>query len=131
SLNHYVELKFIPAYSAGKVYKERYEEFPKQYPRRQFRRLKEAIVMKCEQETSIMKRTWAVLLLLLLADTPAAVQAQLTIATNGDNTIAFIGYTGAGGVVNIPSTINGLQVTIIGLGAFLEQYGVTGVTIPG
>ncbi len=76
-----------------------------------------------------MKRTWLILLAILAA--PAAVHAQLTFVTNADNTIAIIGYTGAGGVVNIPSTTNGLPVTIIGEDAFLLQHGVTSVTIPG
>ena len=76
-----------------------------------------------------MKRTWPVFLALLAA--PVAVQSQLTFVTNADNTIAITGYTGSGGVVSIPSAINGLPVTIIGELAFSDQYGVTSVTIPG
>ncbi len=76
-----------------------------------------------------MKRTWPLLLALLAA--PVAVQSQLTFVTNADNTIAITGYTGSGGVVSIPSAINGLPVTIIGELAFSDKYGVTSVTIPG
>ena len=81
-----------------------------------------------KQETSIMKRTWPVLLALMAA---AAAQGQLSFITNGDNTITTTGYTGAGGVVNIPSTTKGLPVTIIGEGAFMNKPAVSGVTIPG
>ena len=41
------------------------------------------------------------------------------------------GYTGAGGVVTIPETINGLSVTSIGLNAFRNKTSLTSVTIPG
>ncbi len=47
--------------------------------------------------------------------------------TNGAITIT--GYTGAGGAVSIPSTINGLPVTSIGTNAF-EGTSLTSVTIP-
>ncbi|MEY4327250.1 MAG: hypothetical protein RIS24_3421, partial [Verrucomicrobiota bacterium] len=40
------------------------------------------------------------------------------------------GYTGAGGVVTIPETINGLSVTSIGLNAFRNKTSLTSVTIP-
>ena len=44
---------------------------------------------------------------------PAAVQAQFTYTTN-NGTITITGYTGSGGAVTIPGTINGLPVTSIG-----------------
>ena len=47
--------------------------------------------------------------------------------TNG--TITITGYTGAGGAVTIPSTINGLPVTSIGCEAFFECTNLTSVTI--
>jgi hypothetical protein len=44
---------------------------------------------------------------------PAVVQAQFTYTTN-NGTITITKYTGPGGVVDIPATINGLPVTCIG-----------------
>ena len=49
--------------------------------------------------------------------------------TNG--TINITGYTGSGGAVTIPSTINGLPVTSIGDKAFLNATSLTSITIPG
>jgi hypothetical protein len=56
--------------------------------------------------------------LLLLLVLPAVVQAQFTFMTNGDNTITITDYTGSGGAVTIPGTINSLTVTRIGDSAF-------------
>jgi len=71
---------------------------------------------------------WASVAVLAL---PAAVQAQkFTYTTNSDNTITITGYTGTGGVVNIPSTIDGKSVVTIGEIAFAHQRKLTGVTIP-
>ena len=76
-------------------------------------------------------------LLLLLLARPAAVQAQFTYTTN-NGTITITGYTGPGGDVTIPDTINGLPVTAIGgnyssgywAGAFYQRTSLTSVTIP-
>jgi len=68
-------------------------------------------------------------LLLLLLTLPAAVQAQYTYTTN-NGTITITGYTGPGGAVTIPSTINGLPVTTIGYQAFYNLGSLTSVTIP-
>ncbi len=73
-------------------------------------------------------RTACVAGLLLLA-LPAVVQAQFTLTTNTDGSLNISQYTGPGGAVIIPSTINGLLVTSIGGSAFLGS-GVTSVTIP-
>ena len=43
--------------------------------------------------------------------------------------ITIIGYTGSGGAVTIPDTINGLPVTSIGSGAFTNCASLTSVTI--
>ena len=67
------------------------------------------------------------LLLLLLLTLPAVVQAQFNYTTN-DGTITITGYTGSGGAVTIPSTINGLPVTRIGDSAFAYRS-LTSVTI--
>src|SRR5436309_9793622 len=69
-----------------------------------------------------------VLTAVLILATPAALQAQFTFTTN-NGTITITGYTGTGGVVVIPSTINALPVTSIGYEAF-QYSSITGVTIP-
>ena len=69
-------------------------------------------------------------LLPLLLALPAAVQAQFAFMTNTDNTITITGYTGPGGDVTIPDTINGLLVTRIGTGAFEPCTGLVDITIP-
>ena len=60
---------------------------------------------------------------------PSAAQAQLDYTNNGDGTCAITGYTGSGGAVTIPGTINGLTVTGIGDSAFF-LIGLTSITIP-
>jgi hypothetical protein len=60
---------------------------------------------------------------------PAAVHGQFTYSTNND-AITITGYTSPGGAVTIPGTINGLPVTSIGGGAFLDNTNLTSVTIP-
>ena len=60
---------------------------------------------------------------------PAAVQAQYNYTTN-NGAITITGYTGPGGAVTIPGTINGLPVTSIGDHAFYYCTNLTNVTIP-
>ncbi len=67
--------------------------------------------------------------LLLLLALPAAMQAQYTYTTN-NGTITITEYTGIGGDVTIPATINGLPVTRIGPRAFYGCSNLTSVTIP-
>jgi hypothetical protein len=76
--------------------------------------------------------------MLLLLTLPAVVQAQF-IYTTINGTITITEYTGLGGAVSIPSTINGLPVTAIGgyyqfccmwFGAFENCTSLTSVTIP-
>src|SRR5665213_3292961 len=68
------------------------------------------------------------LLATVLLALPVVVQAQFTyITTNGAITIT--GYTGSGGAVSIPATINGLPVTNVGDYAFANSP-LTSVTIP-
>ncbi len=74
-----------------------------------------------------MKTKNIVLALALLA-LPAVVQAQFTYTTN-NGAITITGYTGPGGDVTIPATINGLPVTSIGDSAFYNKSAVTSVTI--
>ena len=74
-------------------------------------------------------RASCVLPLLLLLALPLAVQAQFDYTTN-NGTITITGYTGPGGDVTIPSTINGLLVTSIGEYAFDHCTSIASVTIP-
>lgn len=58
-------------------------------------------------------------------------QAQdFTYATN-NGTIIITGYSGPGGPVIIPDTINGLPVTAIGDAVFKQKFNVTSVTFRG
>jgi PKD repeat protein len=58
----------------------------------------------------------------------AAPATNFTFVTNS-GTITITGYIGAGGTVEIPSTINGLPVTAIGQSAFADVSTFTSVTI--
>ena len=66
--------------------------------------------------TTRLQAACACLWLLVLA-LPVAVEAQFAYTTN-NGTITITGYSGAGGSVTIPDTINGLPVTSIGDSAF-------------
>ena len=57
-------------------------------------------------------------------------QAQDFNYTNTNGTITITGYTGPGGYVTIPATINGFPVNCIGPSAFAFNNNLTGVTIP-
>ena len=75
-----------------------------------------------------MKQPLPILLIFLLLAAPAA-QAQFSYITNA-GAITITGYTGPGGTVTIPSTINGLPVTTIAEEAFHDQHSLTSITIP-
>src|SRR5260370_28303277 len=74
-------------------------------------------------------KTKNIILALALLALPAVVQAQFNYTTN-NGAITITGYTGPGGGVTIPDTINGYPVTSIGDSAFYRNYTVTSVTIP-
>src|SRR5260370_40063154 len=59
-----------------------------------------------------------------------AAQAQDFTYTNIDGTITITRYTGPGGNVTIPSTIDGLPVRVIGAQSFWWSTNLTRVTIP-
>jgi hypothetical protein len=67
---------------------------------------------------------------------PTALWEPFTCATNSDNaTVTITGYTGPGGTVTIPDTLNGLPVTCIGTNAFTSNafysaLQITNVLIP-
>ena len=69
------------------------------------------------------------LLLFLLAIVSTAAQAQFGYTISGTNLI-ITNYTGIGGNVTIPTTIDGVPVTIIGNYAFMGNTNLTSVTIP-
>lgn len=50
--------------------------------------------------------------------------------TNNGTGLTITGYTGTGGVVEIPATIGGVAVTTIGQNAFQSKTSVTSVVIP-
>ncbi len=65
----------------------------------------------------------------VLLTLPAAAQAQFTCTTN-NGALTIIDYTGPGGVVTIPTAINGLPVTAIAPNAFYDTLSLTEVNIP-
>ena len=91
--------------------------------------------------TTLSKESWiqlnerraaraGILLLLLLLTLPTVVQAQFICTTN-NGALTITGYTGPGGDVAIPDTIDSLPVIAIGDFAFYASTGLTSVTIPG
>jgi len=70
---------------------------------------------------------WLPLLLLALA---AAVRAEDYTYITNDGTLTITGYTGEGGAVTIPDTINGLPVATIGDHAFWSCTNMTSLFIP-
>lgn len=78
----------------------------------------------------INRLTWCHFIIALLT-LPAVAHAQFTYVTNSDNvSITITGYTGPGGAVVIPGTINGYIVKNIGANAFFGLTSLTGVAIP-
>jgi hypothetical protein len=63
------------------------------------------------------------------AGLPTAIWIQFIYTTN-NGAITITGYTGSGGAVTIPGTINDLPVTSIGSNAFYQVSSLTSVTIP-
>jgi hypothetical protein len=57
------------------------------------------------------------------------VLTQLIYTTN-NNAITITGYNGPGGVMTIPSTINGIRVAGIGSNAFFNCAGLTNIALP-
>ncbi len=60
---------------------------------------------------------------------PADQHGDFTYKSNGTN-VTITGYTGSGGAVVIPDTIESLPVTTIGQEAFRNCYALANVTIP-
>ena len=55
---------------------------------------------------------------------------DFTCTTNKDDTLCLVRYSGKGGDVTIPPSIDGKPVTVIGKGAFYRCAGLTGMTLP-
>src|SRR5215470_12994182 len=72
---------------------------------------------------------WMSLGTALLLSLETGLHAQYTYVTNA-GTLTITGYTGPGGVVAIPSIIDGLPVTAIGAGAFASCSNLQSITIP-
>jgi hypothetical protein len=64
------------------------------------------------------------------AGLPAYLWVPPFACTPVNDTITINGYTGPGGAIAIPATINGLPVTSIGNGAFGSCTNLTSITIP-
>jgi len=77
-------------------------------------------------ERGLAKRLVALGLVMLISQ----LAAQDFTYTNTNGTITITGYTGPGGNVTIPSILDGLPVTSIGLQAFAFNHNVTRVSIP-
>ena len=58
------------------------------------------------------------------------VYGDFEYSINDDNTVTITKYTGNGGDVTIPDTIDDKSVTSIGIGAFSNCKGLTSITIP-
>jgi len=61
---------------------------------------------------------------------PIALRTQDFVYKGINGTVTVAGYTGPGGAVTIPNTIDGLPVTSIGDYAFYGPHGLTTVVIP-
>ncbi len=88
-----------------------------------------AFVVPQVVDTKPVRRHCTLFALALLLALASQTQAQLVCATN-NGAITITGYSGAGGDVNIPSSIGGLPVLAIGEWAFARSVTVTNLTIP-
>src|SRR6266446_7655610 len=69
---------------------------------------------------SIAPRAWIALMGFLVLTVPGELKAQFTFTTN-NGAITITGYTGSGGNVDIPASINGYPVIAIGDYAFASS----------
>ena len=86
---------------------------------------------KAKERKPIMKtRIRKLLVCASLVGAATLAQAQFEYTNNGDGTCTITNYTGSGGAVIIPDTINSLKVTGIGIGAFSRNSVITSVIVP-
>jgi hypothetical protein len=83
--------------------------------------------LKCFHPATVFTRLWLPIVVLSL---PTACLAQYTSTTNNNGTINIGKYTGTGGAVSIPGTINNRVVTSIGPTAFIGVSNLTSVVLP-
>ena len=76
-----------------------------------------------------MKRMIGLAVLLWAGGGTAQAQAQFGYSINADDSVTITNYTGSGGDVVIPATIDGMPVRVIGDQAFQESGGLTSVTV--
>ena len=82
-----------------------------------------------ETMTTWFSKSLRLTALAIVLSAPPMLQAEDYTYTTNNGTITITGYTGVGGAVIIPDTINGLPVTSIGDSAFSSRDGLTSVTI--
>jgi len=76
-----------------------------------------------------MKEHFSVFVVMLLCAAPSGLEAQFAYtSTNGSTSTT--GYNGPGGAVILPSTLNGLPVTSIAVGAFSGCSNLSSIAIP-
>ena len=85
----------------------------------------------------ILKKANTFLICIMMMAILLCCSSQVQAAQDGDYTYTvtageaqITGYTGAGGVVTIPSTLGGVPVTSIGDNAFFQCTGLTSISIP-
>jgi len=84
----------------------------------------------------LLQQARLLLAAILFVTFSAATHAQTSGTTGGliwsttNSQVTITGYSGTGGAVNIPATINSLPVTSIGVAAFLNCSSLTSMTIP-
>ncbi len=83
----------------------------------------------CEEGRSIIVRSILCPSVVLSGAGSAAQSGDFTYAVN-QSTITITQYTGDGGSVAIPATVDGMAVTMIGSGAFFSNTVVTSVALP-
>lgn len=83
----------------------------------------------CKRCTDVARLTFTAIFLLMSVLSFAVYAQEFNYTTNAGS-ITITGYTGAGGDVVIPETVNGLPVSTIGYEAFYAEESLTSVIIP-
>jgi hypothetical protein len=86
--------------------------------------------MNANQNQAGLKSDLIVFLVTLFFAAPSAAQGQDYQYTITNSVVTITRYTGAGGDVTIPSTLDGFPVTTIGNQAFMDCSNLTSIKIP-
>jgi len=86
-------------------------------------------VIKLNNSINLVKQSLFLVCWLLALALPDSVWAQFDYTIN-NGAATITGYTGSGGAVTIPSSINGYPVTGVGDMAFFKSTNLTSVTVP-